>query len=347
MTRRHITAPIVAIAALAMTVIGPTAPAGAAVPDVALRWAYLMKRSLNVAPQTAVYRKQLATQQVAVKARAAEMATAQTADNAARARLATATTADRAARSRVAAAQKARLAAKQELGRAEKLKPRNQAAVNRARTALAAANGAVNLRTKEAQRVAANLAAHTAAANAAAATLRTATGAWNAAGAAVADTQQKIVALGNAAGLAAMASKISKDVVTQVRPGFTVADTTQVYGVTVHKAVAVPFKRMVDDAKAAGIAISAGGFRTKERQIELRKINGCPDIWTAPASSCRVPTAIPGRSLHELGLAVDITSGGKTINSKTPAFAWLSTHAAAYGFVNLPSEAWHWSITGG
>ena len=37
-------------------------------------------------------------------------------------------------------------------------------------------------------------------------------------------------------------------------------------------------------------AFSGGGFRTKQRQIELRKINGCPDVWTAPSSSCRVPT---------------------------------------------------------
>jgi D-alanyl-D-alanine carboxypeptidase len=104
---------------------------------------------------------------------------------------------------------------------------------------------------------------------------------------------------------------------------------------------------MVDDAKKAGIAISGGGFRTNQRQIELRKINGCPDVWTAPASSCRVPTAIPGRSLHEIGMAVDITSGGKTLTSKSLAFKWLRAHADEYGFVNLPSEAWHWSITGG
>ena len=116
---------------------------------------------------------------------------------------------------------------------------------------------------------------------------------------------------------------------------------------TVHRSVAYAYRRMVDDAKRAGISISGGGFRTKQRQIELRKINGCPDVWTAPASSCRVPTAIPGRSLHEIGMAVDITSGGKTLTSKSPAFKWLQAHADEYGFVNLPSEPWHWSITGG
>jgi D-alanyl-D-alanine carboxypeptidase len=60
-----------------------------------------------------------------------------------------------------------------------------------------------------------------------------------------------------------------------------------------------------------------------------------------------VPTAIPGRSLHEIGMAVDITSAGRTLNAKSPAFKWLQVHADEYGFINLPSEPWHWSITGG
>jgi D-alanyl-D-alanine carboxypeptidase len=104
---------------------------------------------------------------------------------------------------------------------------------------------------------------------------------------------------------------------------------------------------MIDDAAKAGVPMSGGGFRTKEQQIKLRVTNGCPDIWTAPASSCRVPTAIPGRSLHEIGLAIDMTYGGKTIpNHNSVAYQWLATNASKYGFVNLPSEPWHWSITG-
>jgi D-alanyl-D-alanine carboxypeptidase len=60
-----------------------------------------------------------------------------------------------------------------------------------------------------------------------------------------------------------------------------------------------------------------------------------------------VPTAIPGRSLHELGLAVDITAGGSSLTAGSPGFRWLAANAATYGYVNLPSEPWHWSITGG
>jgi D-alanyl-D-alanine carboxypeptidase len=189
----------------------------------------------------------------------------------------------------------------------------------------------------------------TAQASAAAATtvLTSANTALKAASAAVVATQQKITALKTPAELAAQAAAVSRSVVTATRPGFTTADTTTVYGTTVHRNVAYAYRRMVDDAKKAGISIAGGGFRTKQRQIELRKINGCPNVWTAPASSCRVPTAIPGRSLHEIGMAVDITSGGRTLTSKSPAFRWLRAHADEYGFVNLPSEPWHWSITGG
>ena len=105
--------------------------------------------------------------------------------------------------------------------------------------------------------------------------------------------------------------------------------------------------KLVKDARAAGINFGGGGFRSYERQVELRGINGCPDIFTAPASSCRTPTAIPGTSNHEKGLAIDFTTGGSTINSGSTGFNWLVANASKYGLKNLPSESWHWSVTGG
>ncbi len=42
-----------------------------------------------------------------------------------------------------------------------------------------------------------------------------------------------------------------------------------------------------------------------------------------------------------------MTTGGKTISSRTSAaYKWLAANAGKYGFTNLPSEPWHWSITG-
>jgi D-alanyl-D-alanine carboxypeptidase len=303
-----------------------------------------MYRSLTVTATGRQLRQTLATQRGTVTARTAEVTRATAALAAAQKQVATATTADTTAKARVTAARQALSTAKKNL---TKVKPRNQAAVTRARNAVTSARNALAVRTSQARDAATALTTAHASAAAATTLLNSANNAAKAASAAVVVTQQTIAALKTPAELAARAAAISRTVITTVRPGFTTADTTTVYGTTVHRAVAYSYKRMVDDAKKAGISISGGGFRTKQRQIELRKINGCPDVWTAPASSCRVPTAIPGRSLHEIGMAVDITSGGKTLTSKSPAFKWLRAHADEYGFVNLPSEPWHWSITGG
>ena len=65
-----------------------------------------------------------------------------------------------------------------------------------------------------------------------------------------------------------------------------------------------------------------------------------------PSSSCSPPTARPGQSMHERGLAIDFTEGGRVLNRTSASFLWLSENAADFGFFNLPSEAWHWSVNG-
>jgi zinc D-Ala-D-Ala carboxypeptidase len=46
-------------------------------------------------------------------------------------------------------------------------------------------------------------------------------------------------------------------------------------------------------------------------------------------------------------LAIDFTHNGTIINSRASAgFRWLAEHAHLYGFFNLPSEPWHWSVNG-
>lgn len=123
-----------------------------------------------------------------------------------------------------------------------------------------------------------------------------------------------------------------------------------VRGITVHADLAADLADMLDAAAADGIELSGWGYRSTQRQIELRIAHCGPtdyDIWVRPAGSCRPPTAIPGRSLHEQGRAVDFTADGRAITSRsTPEFRWLADHAATYGLFNLPSEPWHWSTTG-
>jgi D-alanyl-D-alanine carboxypeptidase len=339
-------AAITAILASTLTVTGPPSPAQAATPRIATTWSSLMYRSLTAGPQAAQFRGALVTQQATFTTRVTELVRAKRANFTAQTQLTTATTADATAKTQRTTAAQELTTAKIALSKASRQKPRSNVAITRAKSAVVTATATLTTRTAQAETAATALTTAQADARTASTGLTDAITAWRTASVAIRQTQLKLAGVGNAATFATQATTISRDVVTQVRAAFTVADTTSVYGITVNKTVAYAFKRMIDDARADGVAMSGGGFRTTQRQIELRTINGCPNVWTAPSSSCRVPTAIPGRSLHELGLAVDISSGGRTISRTSPAYAWLTAHAGAYGFKNLPSEAWHWSITG-
>ncbi|WP_250031048.1 M15 family metallopeptidase [Paractinoplanes maris] len=344
--RRALTAPLVAALAVGLAATANPVPVQAAPPAVGAEWTSLMYRSLTRQKTLATLRESLVVQQTAVVTRTAEVTKATAASATAQTRLTTATTAAATARTRLATAHTALTTAQQNHSKATKKRPVNKAAITKAKNAVTAATKTLTLRRTQSQQAVSALTTAQTTARTAATAVTTATTARDWVVSAVAVTQNRIATLPTAGAYADKAATVSKDVVNQTRTSFAVTDTVTVYGTTVHYTVSYAFRRLVDDAKANGIAISGGGFRTRERQIELRKINGCPDVWTAPSTSCRVPTAIPGRSLHELGLAVDITSGGKSLTRTSPAFKWLVLHAKAYGFVNLPSEPWHWSITG-
>lgn len=118
-----------------------------------------------------------------------------------------------------------------------------------------------------------------------------------------------------------------------------------VQGIEVNVSIASNVNKLLNDIRAAGIAIGGSSFRTYDRQKELRVAHGCADD-SLPSSACSPPTAPPGRSLHEKGLAIDFTDGSNIIRSGSPQFNWLVANAANYGLQNLPSEPWHWSING-
>lgn len=123
-----------------------------------------------------------------------------------------------------------------------------------------------------------------------------------------------------------------------------------VRGVTVHVDIADEVHALLRAAGLAGFRLAGQGYRATEQQIEERRQNCGPteyDIWLRPASQCNPPTAQPGRSMHEQGLAIDFTWNGALILSRdSPAFAWLAANANRYGLFNLPSEPWHWSVNG-
>ena len=125
-------------------------------------------------------------------------------------------------------------------------------------------------------------------------------------------------------------------------PAATAADMVNAEGFFVHSSVQDQVTRMISDARSAGVTLAGYSFRSPERTAELRVINGCPDVYTASPSSCRIPTARPGSSMHERGLAIDFQSCWRG----SDCFVWLSNNAANYGYFNLPSESWHWSTNG-
>lgn len=124
----------------------------------------------------------------------------------------------------------------------------------------------------------------------------------------------------------------------------------EVAGIQVNATIADQVEALVAAAAIDGFTLAGGGYRDPSRQIELRKANcGTSEyaIWDMPASECSPPTARPGQSMHEQGLAIDFTNNGRLVTSRSEAaFVWLAANAPAYGFANHPAEPWHWSTNG-
>ncbi len=134
-------------------------------------------------------------------------------------------------------------------------------------------------------------------------------------------------------------------------PGGGNINLVTVGGITVNAQIADQVAALQQAAASDGITFTGGGYRDSSQQIALRRSNcGTSDyaIYQMPANQCRPPTAQPGRSMHERGLAIDFVANGQSITSRNhPGFQWLAANAADYGLYNLPSEPWHWSTTGG
>ncbi len=116
-------------------------------------------------------------------------------------------------------------------------------------------------------------------------------------------------------------------------------------GITVNCQIASQVSAMVNAAAAAGVSLSGGGYRDPAQQIALRRAH-CGSssyaIYEMPSSQCRPPTAKPGSSQHEVGLAIDFNNCSRS----SACFRWLSGNASRFGMYNLPAESWHWSVNG-
>jgi peptidoglycan hydrolase CwlO-like protein len=115
--------------------------------------------------------------------------------------------------------------------------------------------------------------------------------------------------------------------------------------------IAEDVQGLLNAAAAAGVSLCASsGWRSPEAQIALRRAHcGTSNyaIYQMPSSQCTPPTARPGSSMHEQGLAIDFScNGGGAIRRGNECWNFLVAHANDYGLYNLPSEPWHWSTTG-
>ncbi len=103
---------------------------------------------------------------------------------------------------------------------------------------------------------------------------------------------------------------------------------------------------MLNAARADGVNLGGHSYRDSANQIRLRRAH-CGSssyaIYQMSASSCRPPTARPGSSQHEIGLAIDFSNCS---SRGSACHQWLKANASRFGYYNLPSEPWHWSTTG-
>ncbi|MEM7323507.1 MAG: M15 family metallopeptidase [Actinomycetota bacterium] len=124
----------------------------------------------------------------------------------------------------------------------------------------------------------------------------------------------------------------------------------------VDASIAADVDALIKAAAADGIEMGGWGHRSNEDQIRLRREHcGMSHyaIYEMPSSQCTPPTARPGTSQHEKGLAIDFTiwranegKWGAIPSRNTAAWQWLWQHAAEYGLFPFKKEPWHWSTTG-
>lgn len=134
----------------------------------------------------------------------------------------------------------------------------------------------------------------------------------------------------------------------EASPG-TTGPLVQVRGIVVAADMAAGLDALLDAAATDGVALAGSGHRSREQQIALRRAHcgtSTYAVYEMASQSCSPPTARPGESMHESGLAVDFTCAGALVVKGDACFAWLTANAARYGLHNLPSEPWHWSSNG-
>lgn len=138
-------------------------------------------------------------------------------------------------------------------------------------------------------------------------------------------------------------------------------------GHQVDERIADSLKKMMEDAKKAGLhPMICSSYRTVEYQQKLyneymgNAVKEGLDYWEA-LKKTKDSTAYPGRSEHNIGLAVDIVSASYTQLDKkqeqTKEAKWLAENCDKYGFIlrypngktditGIIYEPWHYRYVG-
>lgn len=152
-----------------------------------------------------------------------------------------------------------------------------------------------------------------------------------------------------------------------MQEGFVPQLTTIAGDYQVDSRIAEPLKKMLADAKKDGMNLSiCSAYRSVEKQKELynlymgNEVRSGKSYWQALEETIK-STAYPGKSEHNLGLAVDIVSAKYTAldekQKDTPEAKWLAKNCHKYGFIlrypvdktevtGIIYEPWHYRYVG-
>ena len=121
--------------------------------------------------------------------------------------------------------------------------------------------------------------------------------------------------------------------------GFEVELTQLKDGQAVDSRIYPELQQMLDDARKEGlIPYVNSSYRTNEKQTQLLKdeIKMYQEQGYSKREAEKIAkqwVAVPGTSEHQLGLAVDITSADKNVQSPYEIWEWLAQHSWKYGFI--------------
>lgn len=145
--------------------------------------------------------------------------------------------------------------------------------------------------------------------------------------------------------------------------GFEVELTQLKDGQAVDSRIYPELQQMLDDARKEGlIPYVNSSYRTNEKQTRLLKdeIKMYQEQGYSKREAEKIAkqwVAVPGTSEHQLGLAVDITSADKNVQSPEEIWNWLAQHSWEYGFIlryteekreitGIMPEEWHYRYVG-